>query len=427
MTISFIGQGLNEIGESVGSMLLDSFADPEFDKFDCFVAFASEPGIDDVSEAIRGAKQRFKHFQIVLGVDQKGTSKEALQALLKLDVDASIYYTVSRPIYHPKIYLFDGPKKCRIIIGSSNLTEYGLFKNVEASVVLDVSKPDAEGEALINQVHEYYKPFFGGDNGNIRKLTQQLIDYLYEVGMVPDESDRVRAQEEKVVRSRIPASDDKPGIANLFPAVRTQKLPKGVSKRIRPKQATLQPEAIQPEVSEGITVDYLPESMFGIEPEITEGASTTVVDWNNKGPLLWRKLNLPGSDVNIGGPTTNATGGLRLTQARFTVGGSTIDQTRYFRQSVFGNAVWIIDDKPKPYVEVADVLFNVRILGDDKGQHRLRLRHKPSGEAHQGNYTTLISWGKLGDEIKKIDLRGKDLYLYAPTAGYTEPFFIEIV
>ena len=42
----------------------------------------------------------------------------------------------------------------------------------------------------------------------------------------------------------------------------------------------------------------------------------------------------------------------------------------------------------------------------------LKIRHKPSGEAGQHNYTTLISWGELSNAIKERNLTNRLLNLY---------------
>jgi len=60
------------------------------------------------------------------------------------------------------------------------------------------------------------------------------------------------------------------------------------------------------------------------------------------------------------------------------------------------------------------------------GEHPLAIRHKPSGESKQGNYTTLISWGRLGKTIRDANLSGRTLNLYKEEGG--EGFFkIDIV
>ena len=47
---------------------------------------------------------------MVVGVDQKATSKEALDLLLALGINTKVYYTESDVIFHPKIYVFDGSR-----------------------------------------------------------------------------------------------------------------------------------------------------------------------------------------------------------------------------------------------------------------------------------------------------------------------------
>lgn len=417
MEISFLGQGLSKTDESVGNTLIDSFSDAEFSKFDCLVAFASLSGIDGISDIIKNSKQHIKQFRIVIGIDQKGTSKEALEALLGLDVGTNIYYTFSHIIFHPKIYLFEGDKKCRIIVGSSNLTKPGLFQNIEASLKIDFTKPDSEGEKLLKQIYDYFGSLFDGKVENLHKLTQELVQNLFEGRIIPDESERKKAQEDKTSSQKgTEKADTLEKLKTLFPAIEIQKLPSGFIKKEK-VTATI---PTTPTSKKFEMIEEIFESPTPITITPTQEAEAITPT-----QLVWKKTNLPASDILYAKTGTNPTGGLRLTKADFKVGGMIIDQTTYFRQTVFGKLTWTVE-KTTPYVEVANVLFNVKILGEDKGQHRLTIRHKPSGEAGQSNYTTLLSWGELGEEIRKKDLRGKDLYLYAPSVGQNEPFYIEI-
>ena len=143
-----------------------------------------------------------------------------------------------------------------------------------------------------------------------------------------------------------------------------------------------------------------------------------------RGPLVWRKVELSRTDAQrqVGNPT----GDLRLTQAKFEVGGGVIDQTRYFRHEVFGEGDWTLE-RQSPRVETADFVFDVTILGDRLGPMMLAVSHKPTGEAGQGNYTTGVRWGPLLDILAhQIDVTGKTLSLYGPPRGAKDPFFIEI-
>jgi hypothetical protein len=138
--------------------------------------------------------------------------------------------------------------------------------------------------------------------------------------------------------------------------------------------------------------------------------------------LLWRKT-LAASDVQS--QRGNATGGVRLTQARFEVDGRRIDQTTYFRKQVFGRLEWT-RGRTRPYREDAWADFHIILRGADLGVHRLRISHKPSGEAGQGNYTTILHWGALSESIRHAGLSGAEFMLVAP-GGVGDPFSIEIV
>ncbi|GIK43259.1 MAG: hypothetical protein BroJett011_70920 [Chloroflexota bacterium] len=151
----------------------------------------------------------------------------------------------------------------------------------------------------------------------------------------------------------------------------------------------------------------------------------TPVQAINQGQLIWEKKKLRPTDAQR--QQGAVTGGLRLTQANFEADGKIIDQTTYFRNTVFGKLNWSIGIyKPKKR-EAVLANFIVRILGKDYGLWNLIVSHKPSGEAGQGNYTTILHWGGLASTIKELDLVGKTFRLYAPPENQQEPFFIEIV
>jgi len=404
MKIIFLWQGLKDCKESVGSVLLESLSDPAFNKFICLSAFASLKGVNGIGEAIRQSKSHITKFSVIVGIDQNGTSKEALEALLKLDIGASIYYTSSPIIFHPKVYVFDGNEKTRIIVGSSNITQKGLFQNVEASFKVDYTKPDQEGEDLLKQANTYLEPFFGGKIENLQKLTPDLIQQLFEAGIIPNEAEKKKAKEQRLASKKEKQENGKmDAVKKLFPTVGIQALPKGFK--------------IEPTIKEEPQTAIVSPTPTTIVPIPTAPAPQD--PWMVKGNLLWKKV-LERSDVLQAKAGTNPTGGLRLTQA-----GYPIDQTKHFRQKIFGKLTWTVG-RIKPYVEVAEVKCYVKILGNDKGIHRFTLRHKPSGEAHQHNYTTSLSWGGFGIEITKTNLAGKTLSLYTPQTGQEEPFYIEI-
>lgn len=140
------------------------------------------------------------------------------------------------------------------------------------------------------------------------------------------------------------------------------------------------------------------------------------------GRVVWRKQLVP-SDVQR--QPGHPTGGIRLVQADFDADGERIDQTRYFRQTVFGGFEWDGSRRRTPG-EDAWVEFRVRVRGEDWGVHRLKVSHKPGGEGGQSNYTDQLHWGRaLGRRVRDANLVDTELVMYAPAAE-GEPFLLDI-
>jgi hypothetical protein len=142
------------------------------------------------------------------------------------------------------------------------------------------------------------------------------------------------------------------------------------------------------------------------------------------GPLAWSK-KLSASDAQRVKEGSNPVGGIRLTQARFKFEGTPIDHTSYFRVQLFGRYQWGIKSS-KPYVESTTVPFDVTILGHHLGVFVLELSHKPSGEAEQRNYTTILHLGPLREFFRDYDVQGHLFNLHAP-AEANAPFVIDII
>ena len=157
METIIIGQGYNiKENTSVGKELIEQFNSHRYKSFTCLVAFASYGGISAMTPYIETAKSEGMTIKVVLGIDQKGTSKEALEEVLSWGVDASIYHTKTINIFHPKIYLFENEDIFTMIVGSNNLTEMGLVKNVECSLLVK----DIKSNPVHGKFYEYWKNIF---------------------------------------------------------------------------------------------------------------------------------------------------------------------------------------------------------------------------------------------------------------------------
>ena len=401
MTINILSQGLTtDINNSVGTALIKYLSSDDYQRFIGVSAFASEAGISGLSNYVRQAKQTYQQLTIIVGVDQKGTSKEALEALLGLDINTLIFYQRGFGIFHPKIYLFEGKHCSQLIIGSSNLTVQGLFVNVEASIHVELNHAVAEEWQVIVDLKTRFAGLFDLINPNLQPITEELIEQFVAEKIVPTEAER------KEIREKIKELDNQTEnpvdklIQTIFPKRQLPIAPKEF-RRIR-KQKIAAPTGV------ALTVDTP-------EPVTTE----TFI-------LVWQRRKLPASSIEIAGTVnTNPTGGLRLVQDKFQIDGIVIDQTTYFRNVVFGALPWATE-KIAPLVEKAIGKFYVSLLGDDLGMVPLEIRHKPSGEAGQRNYTTSISWGALSKAVREQALTGRTLNLYrSDDAGDT--FKLDIV
>lgn len=188
MDTIIIGQGYNiKADTSVGKELIKLFESKRYDSFTCLVAFASYGGVSALTQYINEGKQRGMKIKVILGIDQKGTSKEALEEVLKWGIDARIYHTNSKNIFHPKVYLFENVDIFTLIVGSNNLTVPGLVQNVECSLLIK----DIRSNPVHRDFYEYWKSILDGSEVNLYPISQELIDNLFANKIVTSEIERI--------------------------------------------------------------------------------------------------------------------------------------------------------------------------------------------------------------------------------------------
>ena len=189
MDTIIIGQGYNlKEDTSVAKELIKQFNSGRYDSFTCLVAFASYGGVSALTKYVLAGKAKGMKIRVILGIDQKGTSKEALEEVLSWGVDARVYHTDTKNIFHPKVYLFENEDIFTLIVGSNNLTVPGLVQNVECSLLIK--------DILSNPVHKdfynYWKSILRGSDKNLYSITKKLIDELFKRGIISSESERVK-------------------------------------------------------------------------------------------------------------------------------------------------------------------------------------------------------------------------------------------
>ncbi len=381
MKFQFLGQGYEpESEQAVGKQLMKFLLDTNFYAFTGISAFASQAGIQGLSSFIDSAKNHLKNITIIVGVDQKATSKEALEALLALGIDAFVFYQPAYTIFHPKIYLFEGERRSELIVGSSNLTIQGLFSNVEASFLISIEN-EADKD-IIEQVKTYFSGLFDFSDPNLKRLTQELIDLLVEQNIVPTEAQRKESQdkEDKTVTEAFEKV-----ISTIFPKRILAKIPPEFRRKRKPRLDADIPAEISKEIVKNEDLELL---------------------WISK-PLTERDLNVPQ------GGNTNPTGSMFFSKGAL----QKIDHRHYFRDNVFAELDWKYDLRPKStHFERTTAFFRFIINGEDCGEFELTLSHNTKTDTVaylQKNSMTQISWGAAKYLIAKRELIGKICKLYA--------------
>ncbi|MCG6191401.1 phospholipase D family protein [Maribellus maritimus] len=189
MKIEFLGHGLhNSAINTVGDWLCSTFKDKDYSSFIGFSAFTKMSGINRIREELMIAKQNYKRLKFVLGIVERGTSKEALQFLIDSEIETWVYCADNKIMFHPKIYYFSGKHNSRFILGSSNLTGAGLFDNIEASTLFEFSNRDATGNKFIRQFSNYFNSILDGKHDDLQLLTSDVLQDLIDSGFVVDEN-----------------------------------------------------------------------------------------------------------------------------------------------------------------------------------------------------------------------------------------------
>lgn len=101
-------------------------------KIKAAIAYVSDAGTQAILDEIKD-----KNVKLICNIDLGITTLSGIEKLLRKGAEIKIYDHDSG-IFHPKLWLFgDNKKLSKLLIGSANLTENGMQKNVEASVLID--------------------------------------------------------------------------------------------------------------------------------------------------------------------------------------------------------------------------------------------------------------------------------------------------
>lgn len=385
MKITFLGQGFeSESKKSVGNTIIQLFKENKFNSFTGISAFASEAGVVGLSECITSGAQFYNTLNLIVGIDQEGTSKKALKEINDLGINSYIFYQKESPIFHPKIYLFEGENDTTLIVGSSNLTARGFFGNVESSLMVEFKNDNPDGIKLLKEVKDYYRTLFDFSDPNLFKISPEIINQFVSEGIVPTRKIWEK-KHKKNTSNKMPAEEN-----NLVvPKRSTVKIPLNFKGRYKSNKT----------VSKLITELEIDRN-FEFESE-----ENNEVLWQS-GALTERDLNIPK------GENTNPTGSMLFKKGTL----KDIDQRHHFRDNVFKTLEWEFDSTAgKTHLERATAQIRFVINGIDYGIFPITITHNPRTDTasyNQKNSMTHLSWGETKNLIAQDELIGKSATLY---------------
>lgn len=406
MNINTVSQPERQLGNEVDELLNQEVVYSRIVFVSAFVALRT---ILRMRERLLGQMENGALLRLTIGIDLGGTSREVLDELLRWTCETFVFHnTIPRATFHPKVYLFESATTATLFVGSNNLTDGGFYTNYEAATRYDFELPAdaAEYERLLRPL----APFLEPQGPTVQRLNTQLIERLVTRGELPSEGEarqRRRAQTE----ARRPAGENLPQSPFAPVAIPLPPLLPDALRREEPERAEPQPPEPQPQ-PQPVPAPAEPLPPAGEAPRPA-------------GVLVWRKT-LPQTDALQVNEGSHHVGGVRLTQARFeNPPGRRIDQTTYFRQ-LFADYPWEREPGRHRNQEHAFVPMRIIIRGKDYGVRNFEISHKPSGEAGQANYTTILRWGReFNPTVLRENLTDTVFSLYE-TAEPDADFLIEI-
>jgi hypothetical protein len=185
-----------------GTELVTYIESEKWTHIEMAVAWVRRSGTQHIKPSFAKFLDRGGFAQVTVGVDIENTSEEGLKDLLSLqtrgNIETYIYHNETESTFHPKVYLFWNGDDARLIVGSNNLTEAGLFINTEAGLQLDAPLIDP----LIKDTRTALAAWRDPDTGFAKKLDTTLLGDLVRLGYVFPEGELRNRRKASMDRSK---------------------------------------------------------------------------------------------------------------------------------------------------------------------------------------------------------------------------------
>lgn len=172
------------------------------------VAWARDEGVSRLFDAIG---QYITRMEFLVGINEKGTTVEALLRILQQPAFLTIFYKHPSQTFHPKIYWFDNgtseTELATVIVGSSNLTTGGLVTNFEASLVAEIEADtiSEHDRAFLRSMHAIWDDLANSPYAHTIAANED-VRRLYESGYIECEHE-LRRERRRASRENRPSRD----------------------------------------------------------------------------------------------------------------------------------------------------------------------------------------------------------------------------
>ena len=181
--------------------------DPVWDQLDIAVAWVRASGMVYLADRFANFLRHGGALSVIVGIDLENTTHEGLQALLDLErhgtCETYVYHNEANSVFHPKLYLWRNEEEARLIVASNNITQSGLYINVEAGLQVDVTVDDP----VVLQTLDALSSWKSDEGGLAKRLDALLLAQLVAGGYVPSEAAaRASIKQRRAARPAQPGS-----------------------------------------------------------------------------------------------------------------------------------------------------------------------------------------------------------------------------
>ncbi|HEY9709340.1 MAG TPA: phospholipase D family protein [Oculatellaceae cyanobacterium] len=172
--------------------LNDCLKSVDYSRFIFAVGFAKIGPLIRLNENIESWTANKKSIEAIFGIDQQGTSKQALEyALIKFDRTFVTHVSSSRrSTFHPKLYIFYGSTSAVAYYGSHNLTVGGTETNFEGGVKIRFDLSANDDKLLFDQLLMSWTSLLPENCSATVELTPDTLTEYIQADLLLDEQQK---------------------------------------------------------------------------------------------------------------------------------------------------------------------------------------------------------------------------------------------